>query len=61
MNKLKKNIYDYLEEILFLMSFFIFNLTMFLFVSVKVGLITLSIIIFIIALYVTFYKSKVKR
>lgn len=52
---------DYLEEILFLMSFFIFDLTMFLFISIKVGLITLSIIIFIIALYVTFYKSKVKR
>ncbi|MDU2123428.1 MAG: DUF1056 family protein [Clostridium celatum] len=57
MREFHKLIFEYIEEILYLFSFIIFNVAMFK-VGLIVGLVTLSIILFIIASFVTFIKSK---
>lgn len=57
MREFHKLIFEYIEEILYLFSFIIFNIAMFK-VGLIVGLVTLSITIFIIASFVTFIKSK---
>lgn len=61
---MKKNIkialnkvYDFLEDILFLAAFIIFNAAMFK-IGIICGLITLSITLFFMASLVTFAKSK---
>ncbi|MDU1413449.1 MAG: DUF1056 family protein [Clostridium sp.] len=61
--KILKNI-DYkniaigwLEEIFFLLSFIILDIAMFL-ISIVAGLITLSIILFIVGLVITFIKNR---
>lgn len=54
-------IYDFLEEILYLIAFIVFNTAMFK-ISLICGLVTLSIILFIIASFVTFIKiNKVNK
>jgi len=54
---IQKSILDYIEEILYLISFIIFNIAMFK-VGTIIGLVTLSVIIFVIASFVTFIKAK---
>lgn len=56
-NLIQKSILDFLEEILYLISFIIFNIAMFK-VGTIVGMVTLSITFFIIASFVTFIKAK---
>ena len=61
MREFHKLIFEYIEEVLYLIAFIIFNVAMFK-IGTIVGLVTLSITLFIIASFVTFIKSKeVKR
>lgn len=58
--KIKDDIYNVLEEILFLLAFFIFNFAMFKLNAIA-GLVTISITLFIIASFVTFIKTKTSK
>ncbi len=57
MREFYKIIFEYIEEVLYLFSFIIFNIAMFK-VGLIFGLVTLSITLFIIASFVTYIKSK---
>lgn len=57
MREFHKLIFEYIEEVLYFLSFIIFNIAMFK-VGTIAGLVTLSITFFIIASFVTFIKSK---
>lgn len=56
-DKIKSKIINYLEEILFILAFVILDIAMFL-VGTVAGLITLSIVLFIIGAYITYIKLK---
>lgn len=63
MKKFKNIIVNYLEELFFISSFLVFIISMFL-INIIVGLISMSVILFIIGIYLTFFKRlylKVKR
>lgn len=63
MKKFKNIIVNYLEELFFISSFLVFIISMFL-INIIVGLISMSAILFIIGIYLTFFKRlylKVKR
>lgn len=54
--KIKENFYKFVEDILFVISFIILIYAMFKFVSLLAGFITLSIVLFIIAIFITLVK-----
>lgn len=54
----KNTIRMYLEEIFFISSFTVLDITFFIYLGNFVGLITLSIILFIIGAYITFIRSR---
>lgn len=54
--KIKENFYKFIEDILFVISFIILIYAMFKFVSLLAGFITLSIVLFIIAIFITLIK-----
>lgn len=63
MKKFKNIIVNYLEELFFISSFLVLIIAMFL-INIIVGLISMSVVLFIIGIYLTFFKRlylKMKR
>ena len=57
MKKFKNIIMNYLEELFFISSFLIFIIAMF-FISNVIGLISISVILFMIGIYITYINMK---
>lgn len=57
MKKFKNIIVNYLEELFFISSFLIFIIAMF-FINNVIGLISISVILFIIGIYITYINMK---